>query len=192
MERSGKNYAVPVRRRSKPALIALIAAVIFVLSCVTVCATTPLGENILKALDFSLNQSFSDDDKSYVYGGKSVYYDTLEEFLDEENLEICFPKKFSYDIEISQILSPESKDQTIFVFDDPRIVFEIYHNKELDQTQLETAEIIEFNHYSFYICNSDNTIIAYSEINDDLYILGCDSKDQLIEMIYSFNFERIE
>ena len=191
MESRANPRVVPKKR--KTAFIAIIAAVVFLISGITVCATTPISQYILKTLDLGLNESVSGEGIVYSYGGKSINYASIEEFLDAEDLKICYPEKFAYDIKLSQILKIETEDQIVFKFDNPIIVFEIYQNKEIDESQFIKAEIIEYNGYSFYIYNSnDNTSIAYFVINSNLYNLGCDSKEKLIEMIHSLNFERIE
>ena len=190
MERSGKNYAVPVRRRSKPALIALIAAVIFVLSCVTVCATTTLDEYILKSLDLDINQCVTDDRITYSNKGKNTIYSTIPELLEEENLNICYPEKIAYDIAIEKIIHTET-NETFFSFSDAKVSFDIYHNDYRDLSVYNISEIIEYNNFSFHLVYTNDYNSAYANINNDFYVLVCDSKEQLLDMIYSFNFERI-
>ena len=190
MEKRTKPRSVPKKR--KTAFIAIIAAVVVLLSGITVCATTPISQYILKTLDLGLNESVSGEGIVYSYGGKSINYESIEDFLDAEDLKICYPEKFAYDIDLTQIFTSEKKDQTIFTFNDSRIAYEIFYNKEIDITQLQESEIIEYNNFSFYICDSDSTKFAYFIINNDLYVLNCDSEDKLLEMIYSLNFERLE
>lgn len=186
-----ENKAKPVSYKFKPAFVALIAAVVLMLSCVTVCATTTFDENILKALNLGVNQSFENNGITYIYGGKSVNYKSIDEFLDSENINICFPEKIAYNAKLLKILRDETISYTIFVFDDPRISFEIHHETQPDPTQFEDAEIVNFKNYFFYILG-DMQNIAGAIINNDYYILQCEDKNQLLEMIYSFNFERID
>jgi hypothetical protein len=186
-----ENKAKPVSYKFKPAFVALIAAVVLMLSCVTVCATTTFDENILKALNLGLNQSFEDEGITYIYGGKSVNYKTIDEFLDSENISICYPEKIAYNAKLLKIHRDETISYTIFVFDDPRISFEIHHETQPDPAQFDDAEIVNFKNYSFYILGETQDV-ACAIINNDYYILQCEDKNQLLEMIYSFNFERIE
>jgi len=187
-----ENKAKPVSYKFKPAFVALIAAVVLMLSCVTVCATTTFGENILKALNLGLNQSFEDEGITYIYSGKSVSYKTIDDLLDTEDLNICYPEIFAYNANLLEILRDETISQTIFVFDDTRISFRIDHNREIDTKRFSDSEIIKYNDRIFYLLYSDLNVIAITVINNDFYTLKCDSKDYLLEMIYSFNFERIK
>lgn len=187
-----ENKTKPVFHKIKPAFVALIAAVVLMLSCVTVCATTTFDENILKALNLGINQSFEDEGITYIYGGKSVTYKTIDEFLDSENISICYPEKIAYDAKLLRIRNDETNMQTTFVYDDPRIAFRIEHDRKIDIDRFSDSEIIKYNNYIFYFLYSDLDVIAVSMINNDFYTLVCDNKDQLLEMIYSFNFERIE
>ena len=187
-----ENKAKPVSYKFKPAFVALIAAVVLMLSCVTVCATTTFDENILKALNLGVNQSFEDAGITYTYHGKSVKYKTIEELLGTENLNICYPEKNAYNAKLLKILRDETNIQTTFVYDDPRINLVIIHNNKPDINQLVGLECIEYNDYMFYLICLDVEFTAITIINNDLYTLKCDDKDQLFEMIYSFNFERIK
>jgi len=189
MEKRSKPRSVPKKR--KTAFIAIIAAVVFLISGITVCATTPISQYILKTLDLGLNESVSGEGIVYSYGGKSINYASIEEFLDAEDLKICYPEKFAYDINLTQIIRTESRDKTIFFFADSRVSFKIHHNENIDLSQDDSTEVLQYNDVFFYLYDRDQIITAYAVINGDLYILGCDSKDQLLKMIYSFNFERL-
>ncbi len=187
-----ENKAKPVSYKFKPAFVALIAAVVLMLSCVTVCATTTFDENILKALNLWVNQSFEDNGITYIYGGKSVNYKTIDEFLDSEKINICYPEKIAYNANLLEILRDETISQTTFVYDDTRLSFIIEHDRPIDIKRYSDSEIVKHNNHIFYILYSDLNVTAITVINNDFYTLKCDSKDYLLEMIYSFNFERIQ
>ena len=190
MEKRSKPRSVPKKR--KTAFIAIIAAVVFLLSGITVCATTPISQYILKTLDLGLNQSKSEGEITFINNGERTSYKSIEDFLDSENLRICYPEIFPYNTKVEEILRYEN-DQTFFVFNDPRISFKIQHNNS-ELPQDEDAELLELNNIIFYLFSSDysNKISAYALIGNDFYVLSCDSKELLIEMIHSFNFERLE
>ena len=187
-----ENKAKPVSYKFKPAFVALIAAVVLMLSCVTVCATTTFDENILKALNLGINQSFEDNGITYIYGGKSVSYKTIDDLLDTENLNICYPEIFAYNAKLLKILRDETISQTTFVYDDTRLAFIIEHDRKTDTVQFSDAEIVKYNDHIFYLFSSDLYVTANTVIGNDFYTLKCDNRDYLLEMIYSFNFERIK
>jgi len=118
-------------------------------------------------------------------------YKSIEDFLDSENLKICYPTQIAYDIKISSIVKTND-NQTIFYFMNPRVAFEIYHDNCKDLTQFSEAELINYNDYYFYIFESEDLFYAYAMIKNDFYVLSCDSKEELIEMIHSFSFERLK
>ena len=190
MESRANPRVVPKKR--KTAFIAIIAAVVFLISGITVCATTPISQYILKALDLGLNQSVEENKITFINNGENTIYRTLEELLDSENINICYPEKYAYNIELSKIFITEKKDQVIFYFNDPRIAFEINYDVQLKQNLLYSEEVLNFKNHSFYIHYIDSTVVAYAVINNAFYNLKCDSKDELFKMIYSLNFERLE
>jgi len=190
MEKRSKPRSVPKKR--KTAFIAIIAAVVFLISGITVCATTPISQYILKTLDLGLNESVLGEGITYTYNGKSTSYKSVEEFLDAGNLEICYPEYLPYNARINEIRVNKNTDRIVIYTNDSRINFAVEFNKTLDSIQTLNAEIIEYGNNIFYIFTQVDCAISYAIINNDLYILSCDSKEPLMKMIYGLNFERLE
>ena len=158
----------------KPVFGALLASFIFILSCVTVFAT-PIGKNL-----FGI---FSDDSIIYINNGEQTVHRSLEDLIEAENLNFYYPEEFAYDAQISQICR-DGEGHIVFVFDDPRLSFEVYDSSE-DSSQNRSGAMDFYN----MLCSTDCTYLTFS-INNDLYNLSCDSRELMNEMMDSFDFER--
>ena len=189
MEKRSKPRSVPIKR--KTAFIAIIAAVVFLISGITVCATTLISQYILKTLDLGLNQSVSEGEISYTYGGMSVNYESIDAFLETEKLTICYPEYIPYNSKIIQVIRTDL-DQTVFIFDDTRVSFTVCYDDSTDLSQEENSERINFHGNSFFIKKIDSIFTAYAQINNATYYLSCDKNEELINMIYGLNFERLK
>ena len=122
----------------------------------------------------------------------TIKYNSIDDLISAEGLNIFYPNTFAYDAKILKVLRDESENSTTFIFDNKNLNFGISHNISINLDQYTEADLYEYNNQIFYIFDSVDESIAYSLINEDLYTLGCKSKDQLIIMINSFNFEKIE
>lgn len=185
------NKSKPVLHKIKPAFVALIAAIVLMFSCVTICATTPVREYILKALTLNNNQSVTENGVTYTYAGKSTIYNDIVDLCLHENIQICFPQYLPYNAQITGITTFEANDTVIFTINDQRINFIIINNYN-DISHTDTTETLDWKGYTFYILNQHDRVVSYSIIKNNLYTISCDSKDQLYDIIYSLNFERIK
>ncbi|MBO5300409.1 MAG: hypothetical protein J6B51_10110 [Clostridia bacterium] len=158
----------------KPSFGALLASLVLVLSCFAVFAT-PIGKNL-----FGI---FSDDGIIYINNGEQTVHRSLEDLIEAENLNFYYPEEFAYDAQISQICR-DGEGHIVFVFDDPRLSFEVYDSSE-DSSQNISGAMDFYN----MLCSTDCTYLTFS-INNDLYNLSCDSRELMNEMMNSFDFER--
>jgi len=185
----------PSFKPKRKSFVKVAAFIAFFLLCssVAVYATGPvIKDYIVKVLNSDLNQTITKDGITYKYKGKTVKYNSIEDLVSTEDLNIFYPTTFAYDASILKVLRDESGNSTVFIFDNNSLNFEISHNITINLNQYIGAELYEYDNQTFYIFDSIDESIAYTLINDDLYTLSCKSKDQLIIMINSFNFETIE
>ena len=152
----------------KPVFGALLASFILILSCVAVFAT-PIGKNLFGNL-------------IYIYNGEQTVHRSLDDLIEAENLTFYYPEEFAYDAQISQICR-DGEGHIVFIFDDPRLSFEVYDSSE-SSSQNRSGAMDFYN----MLCSTDCTYLTFS-INNDLYKLRCDSRELVNEMMDSFDFE---
>lgn len=187
-----KFKTVKLKRRIKSTFVAAVAAVIFIFSSITVYAMTPLKDYIIKTLQLDEDQSVPENDTDHSYCDSTGEYLSLEDFVNADQREICYPEYLPYNARIIKIINSEEGDHTVFLFSDPQIAFSIYYNNNTDLNKDGDTEIIEYNNKSFYIHKLDNMFTAYFTFNNDLYTIKCNSESELLKIIYSINFDKVK
>ena len=171
---------------SKRTLVASVAVFVMFLGAFTVYATSPVvREFIHKTLNLDIGKSFDEDDVTYVLLGQNYRYENIETLLESENLDIKYPKYIPYDARIEKISSVAEENTLYFSFNNDKIQFTIMKDQSLSEGLIKNAERIIANKYSFYINSRRTCFVAYASINNDLYTLQCDSKEELLKMINS-------
>ena len=146
------NRAISVKRKTKSVFIALIAAIIFLFSCVTICAFTPIGESIVKKVLFTESQvKFSMKTNLEV----TTVGDT--EYGFEESISI--DDRYDYIVRTEKILDRLDPDNSISIniyaketYDEHVAIGSAVHSYLEDLTDLENAMDIIFATYGEY-CN---------------------------------------
>ena len=171
---------------SKRALVASVAAFVMFLGAFTVYATSPVVRDFIhKTLNLDVGNSFEEDDITYIHAGKNVQYDNIEDILEKENLDIRYPRYFPYNATITEVGYIESGNKIFFTFNKNQIQFTIKKNASLSDGLIKNAEKISINNFNYYINSKDTFFIAYAIINNDLYTIQCDSKEELLNIINS-------
>lgn len=172
--------------RSKKVLAASVAIIVIFLGGFTVYASSPVvREFIHKTLNFNIGNSFLEDGITYINSGKGTKYKNIEDLIHNEGLTIKYPKYLPYDSIIKEIRYIENDRTIYFTFDDDRIQFSIIRDQQLSEGLIENAELTIVNNYSICIYSRTTCFVAYTIINNDLYTLQCDSKEELLNMINS-------
>ena len=171
---------------SKRTLVASVAVFVMFLGAFTVYATSPVvREFIHKTLNLDVGNSFEEDDITYIHAGKNVQYDNIEDILEKENLDIRYPRYFPYNATIKEVGYIESENKIFFTFNKNQIQFTIKKNTTIDENFIKNADTIIVKDLCFYINERKTCFVAYASINNDLYTLQCDSKEELLKMINS-------
>lgn len=170
--------------RSKKFIAASVAVILIFLGGFTVYASSPVVKDwVHKVLNFDIGQAVEEDGITYIFSGETIDYKNIEDLITNECLGIKYPKTIPYNATIERILYTEADDSLYFAFSDDRIQFSIEFNTDLNEGLTKNSEKIIVNDFVFFL-NSKNTIhIAYSVINNNLYTLQCDSKEELLNMI---------
>ncbi len=171
---------------SKRALVASVAVFVMFLGAFTVYATSPVvREFIHKTLNLDVGKSFDEDDVTYVLLGQNYRYENIETLLESENLDIKYPKYLPYNATIKEVGHIESENKIYFTYSNSILQFTIKKNTTIDENFIKNAETIIVKDLCFYINERKTCFVAYASINNDLYTLQCDSKEELLKMINS-------
>ena len=192
MKKQGSNVHKPkFFRRSKNLIAASIAVIFLFCSSVAFCAFNPtILDMLLTAIKAGVGQPVEEQGVTYEYLGKTIIYDTVEDLVESENLDIKYPSEFPYNAKVVEVLRPEEDNITVFCFDDLRVSFHIEHNTLATYNMLDYDEVVAKNEYVFYLCYKDSYVAAFLFSQNDLYTLTSDTKEDLMIMINSFDFER--
>ncbi len=171
---------------SKKALVASVAVFVMFLGAFTVYATSPVvREFIHKTLNLDVGNSFEEEGITYTNSGKDIKYNNIEELLNNEGLNIKYPKYVPYDSSIKIINYAETEETIYFTFDNNKIQFTINLENSLNDSSIKNAEKLTINNLDIYIFSKNSCFIAYAIINNDLYTIQCDSKEELLNIINS-------
>ena len=171
---------------SKRALVASVAVFVMFLGAFTVYATSPVvREFIHKTLNLDVGNSFEEEGITYIFLGQSYRYENIDTLLESENLNIKYPKYLPYDAKIEKVSSVAEENTMYFTFNNDKIQFTIAKNSTIDENFIKNSDVITINDLCFYINERKTCFVAYASINNDLYTLQCDSKEELLKMINS-------
>ena len=171
---------------SKRALVASVAVFVMFLGAFTVYATSPVvREFIHKTLNLDVGNSLDENDITYIHAGKNVQYDNIEELIEKENLEIKYPEYIPYDSKVNEIRYIETENNIYFAYSDTRVQFTIEKNSTINEDRIINSEKLIINNLDIYIFSKYSCFIAYAIINNDLYTIQCDSKEELLNIINS-------
>lgn len=174
-------------RRRKLMKILITAAAVMCMS-VTVIAIPFTRNYILNALQLGNGESSESDGIVFMNNGVAKTYDTIDEFVKNEDLKFSFPRGLTGKYKIEKIVCADDSN-AIFVFiKDDKIDYEIW----LDNTEISiyTTHATEYHYgnYTTYVVadNKENPTkyYSYTVVGDDIHsITSSDISD--IEVIIS-------
>lgn len=176
--------------------ILLIAAIISILVAIFTLSSIAFDWNIFDELknrfgtvaDTPVNQEIEANGVTVVSNGEFFLYNTLEDALKSENINILYTLKLPKDVTLKKLmLSKENfKDKVIFVFDNSNFAYSVILNETIsDKVILNADEIIKINNFECYVFDMMDIGITqiYFEYNNALYCLSYNNKQDLIKVI---------
>lgn len=186
LEKKKNAKKTNVFMRSKKILAASIAILIIFLGGFTIYASSPVvREYFREVLNFNIGESFTRDGFTYTHAGKTNVYTDIDELIENEALDIKYPKYLPYNSTIEKIGYIENDKTIYFTFSNIAVAYTIQFKTPLLEGHVKYAEKITVNNIDFYLNEKSTSIVAYSNINGDLYTLQCPTKEELIKMINS-------
>ena len=176
--------------------ILLIAAIISILVTIFAITSIAFDWNIFDELknrfgrvaDAPVNEELDINDISVFMYGANKDYKSLDEALNAINRDILYPSQLPLNITLKRIVlhKEDSKDKIVFVFDDANFTYTILFDETVSEDKKTVStETIKINNINCYIFDMPDLgqIQVYFTYNNDLYMLSCNNKQELIETI---------
>lgn len=189
---SVKGRSTKVKSRK----ILLIAAIISILIAIFAVSSIAFNWNIFDELkerfgtvfNVPVNEEVNANGVTITMNGDSVVYNTLEEALKNEKIDVLYPTKLPENATLERVsIYQKNKEEKIsFVFSDEKIVYAIILNEEISyDIKGVTDEKMNINGIECYTINKYDTgiIQVYFEYSNNLYMISYVDKQELIEII---------
>ena len=176
--------------------ILLIAAIISILIAIFTISSIAFEWNIFDELkekfgtvfNVPANQEMEMSGVTVGSNGKSKFYDNVEDALKSENIDVLYPAKLPENVTLNRILVYEEneKDKVSFAFSDEKLIYSITINEKIPSFVFSSyTEIKNINSFKCYFVemNDLDLVQIYFENNNNLYMLKCSDKQELIEII---------
>lgn len=170
--------------------IAIAAAVVLCMG-ITVLAVPALRMALMTALQLDVGESTEVNGFTYIYNGVEHKYPSIEELIENENLDVSLPQIQSDILILKEIIRVGESNTIVLRFDDPSVSYTIQlGNTDIASYALNCTEY-SFNGYATYVITNDTSSIypyhAYTLIGNDIHIISSNSLETielLINNIY--------
>lgn len=170
--------------RSKRILAASVAVFIIFFGGIAFCAFNPtVKDMILNVLELNVGDSVYDNGITYIYMGQSRNYNSIEELVLVENLNILYPRELPDNVSVKSIYITENRDETTITYTDYSIGIIITHNYESTKLPIDSEYFI--NNIKYSIIEKEDCYMAYAIINQDLYSIRSNNEETLYQLIKS-------
>jgi len=176
--------------------ILLIAAIISILIAIFAVSSIAFDWNIFDELknrfgtvaDVPINQELDANGITVVSRGDFFTYDSLEEALKSQHINILYPIKLPDDTTLEKLMlyQIDSINEIIFVFSNTNLSFSVSIQQSVPEWVLvDATEIMIIENLDCYIIdmNDVNVVQMFFEYKDNLYEINYTNKQELIEII---------
>ena len=190
--KSVKGRSTKVKSRK----ILLIAAIISILIAIFAVTSIAFEWNVFDELkerfgtvfNTPVNEEVNANGVTITMNGNSVVYNTLEEALKNEEIDVLYPIKLPANITLNRISFYEenTKEKVSFVFSDEKLSYSVIFNEDISPEIKNGAnEVLNVGEFECYISNKTNEkeIQIHFEYNSSVYKLIYNDKQELIEII---------
>ena len=137
----------------------------------------------------NLNGSKDVDGITIIKSDYTKKYDTIEELLVAENLDILYPASLPEGVKIEKIklkLYDDQKQELLFVFNNSEYGFLITNYFSLNLDTIQNYSKITINNIDFYIINTiDGNYQAIAQFNNNEYAITSNNYDNLINIMHN-------
>ncbi len=123
-----------------------------------------------------------------VHHGKSTMYETVEDALTAESINILFPHTLPQNCDVNEIvIEEENSVERLFIsFDNPSFSIEISLDTELSQEIIDVCnKSLNINGIQYYLCIMEdvNQVQAHFTYNNNLYVINHHDEKELVEIL---------
>lgn len=185
--------AVPKKSRSKLKRmwkIAIAAAVILCMG-ITVLAVPALRVALMTALQLDVGESTEENGLTYIYNGVIQKYESIEELIENENLDISLPHIQSEILNLKEIIRVGESNTIVLRFDDPSVSYTIQLGNTDIASYILNSQKYSFNGYTTYVetkkLSKGLKYCAYTLINNDIHFVTVDNLETIELLINSIH-----
>ena len=173
-------------------IVAILAAVILLtFSTLTVAAKVEgysnaldfVVANIQRILNMEQGESLDEGGITFVKGGKGVSYDSMDELVYMEGLDILYPAGLPEGVQITKItqqIAGENSLLYVFVFDDANLSIVVSPDWTINPDDLASYDIYSVQGHNFYLkCFSNGTCQAIGYDEKYEYNIMCSNYNDL-------------
>ena len=199
-----KNYGAG-RRTVRTRLVALVAAVIVVFSSMAVISVVAKSQGYVSAFEFVAEKAkeifnskkgtvIKDGNIAIVRNGQTKNYASIDELVQQEDLDIMYPTELPEELKIEKVVVMEVSDEKrdiAIIFKDTMTTMSIYNYFSMNQELIEQEafSIIESNSIVFYLLKFENSYYAICHKENIEYTIITQNHDHLKILINSLTGE---
>ena len=173
-------------RQLKPAHKVIAAAAAALVLAGSVCAFNPYVRNLLFAVNnLEIGETMESDGVTYQYNGVTQFYDSIQELIEKEQLNILYLESLPEGLVIKSIIRADN--QIVIQFTDTSISFNIKLNSQFDLISIkELTEEYVAGRIEFFIHRADEereNCTALGMYNGNLYTVETKEYSQLMAIL---------
>ena len=177
--------------------VALIAAVIFTISLVSLSAVAMnkgydstfkyIVENVSRMLGMNDGELIQEEEITFIKNTETLHYSTVRELLNSENIGILYPDMLPNKVKITQVyqtVEDDGKYILSFVFTNSRYCFDVTNYYSIDFSLLDQSYVVRIDNYKCFITHKEESLFyALIQYNGFEYIIQCDNYEDLYFII---------
>jgi len=190
---SACNVTSSPKRSRKPRMRCLLAAglaaALLFCCAVTAYAFVPqFREAIQRVLCLNPGTAVSEDGVTYVYAGETINYQSIDDLIQSEKIDILYPHNLSDNLKIKSVIgiTNESGSEYYISFVDEAVSFSIKSGEiDVSDLSLENPPYKNQNEIVSYISSDNGIFIAVTVFNGYTYYVTTYDESQLITILES-------
>lgn len=189
LEQAKVAHAKP--RRYRLAFVSMCVVVTLVLMSVAGYAIgfEPIRRIVNEIFNITVGGSISEGDREYIRSGETVYFETIEELLDDYQFTVLYPAYLPQGITLNKIgdrTGANNNSTFTFEFSNDALSYIIDTYEVFDHSTLEgQIPAYESNDIVYHILDEEWAYIVYFEYQNIQYTLQYNDYDELIKIINS-------
>ena len=181
-----KRTDLEKRKKRLVRIAAGIAAVFVLVGGVTACTINPAVINwFARIVRMPFGSSLVNNKITYYYQGLSKEYDSIEELLQSNSIEIYYPTILPTNTDIKYVEVFENEDCPIVYFnfttDDLQFTVQLHFHEPCWKEEIVST--LEANGHQFNVYTKNNHYVSHAKIDDNVYIIQAKTIDDIILIV---------